>query len=51
MLEKELKSAGGYNAPDVEVFNVELGRNVLQGSDPTGGMGLPDVGEGGSAFD
>lgn len=50
MLEKELKSAGAYTAPAIVVVYIELGRNVLQGSDPTGGMGLPDVGDGGSAW-
>jgi hypothetical protein len=50
MLEKELKSAGGYTTPDIVIVYIELGRNVLQGSDPTGGVGLPDMGDGGSAW-
>lgn len=48
MNKKEFKSAEQYIAPAIEVIEVELSQNILQGSNPN--AGLPGIGDGGDAW-
>ncbi len=43
----ELKSDEQYTAPGIEVIEVELSQNILQGSP---GAELPGIGDGGDAW-